>query len=268
MAILREIAVRRREALRGTTDCRVLATWVLHGRSRIDCFDASDRPAEPYSYALVSTTAGLGCCYADEFLDVPADWIGREARTLEPGRIEWEIALLDALAPARVLIPERTESCDAGCKVKAKWRAEIVTEAVLEVMRRTGATGPVIQLGAVGLMIEGLLSAGCQVQAGDLHPAVVGQCVGGIRVLPFEEVKAEIAPGSVVVLTGMALANGTIDGVLELSRNNGAVVVVYAQTGSSFAQEYLEAGVECVIAERFPFYTMAGLSRIHVYTAR
>src|ERR1035437_1210973 len=53
--------------------CRVRAVWALNGRSRIDSFDDDNRPAEPYGYALVSTDAGLGCCYADDFLEVPPD---------------------------------------------------------------------------------------------------------------------------------------------------------------------------------------------------
>ena len=219
----------------------------------------------PTGYALVSTDAGLGCCYADNFLEVPPDWVGQDVRTLSPERRVWEVALVDALPNAGAVAPSRELQLEASAAVKARWRAELLKDVVLSTASRTGADGPVVVFGAVGAFLESLSRAGRTLFATDLHPAVVGQSWSGITVRSFDEIRRLVRPGCLLVLTGMSISNDTIDNIFALSRERHAPLIVYAQSGASFASDYINLGAECVVAERFPFYTMPGLSRISVY---
>lgn len=268
MGLLEGISTRRRASSGGVIDCSVIAVWAMNGRSRVDIFDNIDLAPPPYGYALVSTTTGLGCCYADEFLEVPADWIGRDSRSIITDLIEWEVALLDAIPPTHLLIPTNTFSTDAQPSTKVRWRAEIIVNTITSVIERDSVRKPIVMLGAVGSFIQSLSSAGYQVKVGDLHPALVGQTVGGISVRHLAEIEAEIAPESIILLTGMAIANNTLDRLLQLRRTLGAFLILYGQSGMSFASDYIIGGVDCVIDEKFPFYTMDGISRIEIYWNR
>jgi hypothetical protein len=63
----------------------------------------------------------------------------------------------------------------------------------------------------------------------------------------------------------MTIANDTFDDVLAMAASAGSRVVVYAETGASFAAPYLEHGIAAVVAERFPFYTMRTSTDVWVY---
>lgn len=264
--LFRTIADKRRAEIEHLpTSCRVIATWAINGRSRIDTFSDGGRPAAPYGYALVATSTALGCCYADEFLEVPLDWVGRDVRTLTSPKIEWDVALIDALPPANALAPSQRFSIDAAPHLKAKWRADLVSNAVQSIMGRRRASGKVINLGAIGDFMEALLAKGFEVRAGDIHSDIVGQSIGGVVVDKFDDVKTLCRSGDVILLTGMSIANDTIDDVIDLANSNNCIVIIYAQTGASFAPEYINRGVACVMSETFPFYTMNGVSQIYQY---
>ncbi|AOS63572.1 Rossmann-like domain-containing protein [Actinoalloteichus hymeniacidonis] len=62
-----------------------------------------------------------------------------------------------------------------------------------------------------------------------------------------------LAEADAVVATGMTLGNGTFDALLSTCRERGVPLVVYAQTGSAVAREFLGAGVTALSAEPFPF---------------
>lgn len=56
-----------------------------------------------------------------------------------------------------------------------------------------------------------------------------------------------------VVATGMTLSNGTFDEIVGRCRERAVPLVVYAQSGSAVAREFLGAGVSALSAEPFPF---------------
>ncbi|WP_268248814.1 Rossmann-like domain-containing protein, partial [Saccharothrix coeruleofusca] len=56
-----------------------------------------------------------------------------------------------------------------------------------------------------------------------------------------------------VVATGMTLSNGTFDRILRRCRDRGVPLVVYAQSGSAIARQFLGGGVTALSAEPFPF---------------
>ncbi len=57
----------------------------------------------------------------------------------------------------------------------------------------------------------------------------------------------------VVLISGMALLDGTLEEVLKLTLNGQPRVLVLAQTGSNFAYKYKEYGAWKVVADKPPF---------------
>ncbi|MDT0345722.1 Rossmann-like domain-containing protein [Streptomyces litchfieldiae] len=69
-----------------------------------------------------------------------------------------------------------------------------------------------------------------------------------------------------VVATGMTVGNGTFDTILARCRERRVPLVVYAQTGSAVAREFLGAGVTALSAEPFPFSQFsADATALHLY---
>lgn len=65
---------------------------------------------------------------------------------------------------------------------------------------------------------------------------------------------AEVLAGAdAVVATGMTLGNGTFDEIVHRCGERAIPLIVYAQTGSAVAREFLDAGVTALSAEPFPF---------------
>jgi hypothetical protein len=63
----------------------------------------------------------------------------------------------------------------------------------------------------------------------------------------------------------MSLANGTLQGILDAARRAKTKLLIFAQTGHSFAPTYLRLGVDTVVSEPFPFYlSAAGPSEVWV----
>ena len=57
----------------------------------------------------------------------------------------------------------------------------------------------------------------------------------------------------VVIATGMTLGNGSFDRILAAVRRRRVPLVVYAQTGSAIAAQFVGQGVSALSAEPFPF---------------
>ncbi|SDJ90679.1 Rossmann-like domain-containing protein [Streptomyces indicus] len=77
-----------------------------------------------------------------------------------------------------------------------------------------------------------------------------------------------LAAADAVVATGMTLGNGSFDTLLERCRAREAPLIVYAQSGSAVAREFLGHGVSALSAEPFPFSQFsAEPTRLHRYRA-
>lgn len=83
-------------------------------------------------------------------------------------------------------------------------------------------------------------------------------CDFNLRVTHWNQPVAEsmddvLGQAEAVVATGMTLANGTFDRLLEHCRSQALPFIVYAQTGSAVARAFLGSGVTGLCAEPFPF---------------
>lgn len=69
-----------------------------------------------------------------------------------------------------------------------------------------------------------------------------------------------------VVTTGMTLGNGSFDAILAHCVAAAVPLIVYAQTGSAIAREFLGAGLTALSAEPFPFSQFsADDTALHLY---
>lgn len=61
-----------------------------------------------------------------------------------------------------------------------------------------------------------------------------------------------------ILATGMTLANGSFDQILDHARRQGVPLLVFAQTGSAIIPRFVGAGVTGVSAEPYPFFWLSG----------
>jgi len=97
---------------------------------------------------------------------------------------------------------------------------------------------------------------------------VVNSLVQAIREPVERDMHVVVERADAVVATGMTLANGSFDRLLEHVRARNLPLVVYAQSGSAIVPRFLGRGVSAVSAEPFPFFSMhGGPTPIYLYTA-
>ena len=108
---------------------------------------------------------------------------------------------------------------------------------------------------------------GMRVCGVDMSDDLIGQQSGGSCIAAPDRTEELIAEADIALITGMAIVNDTMETLLMSCKKAGAVAIVYGQTGSNFAPFYLENGVDCVISEPFPLYTIPGRSEIRIFAS-
>lgn len=204
------------------------------------------------SYVLLRVGAAFGACAFEEgelAADFCASASGRDVASL----------LTDAAPAARIAAMDAYLGAARPHRVEA--RAEPVT---------LPAGPPLLRAEARDSAIAGLLDVerGERVAlVGVVNPLVAAIRARGGQCLPCDlnlratqwgdpvstDLRATLRAADAVVATGMTLSNGTFDTILAHCRDNDLPLVVYAQTGSAVAREFLGAGVTALSAEPFPF---------------
>ena len=123
----------------------------------------------------------------------------------------------------------------------------------------------VLMVGVVGRVMSAMSELGLKVSGVDMDPEVVGKISGGIAVADSSMLSALIPASDIVLITGMTVANSSLDAILHQCSSLGVPVAVYAETGANFAPFYVKWGVASVVSESFPIYTIPGYSRIAVH---
>lgn len=222
----------------------------------------------PYdlNYLLVQTNQ-IGCCY------LPREAHGIEAGDLlgasvfdpfeDPGL---ELAALDAAYGAftgegeiRVLTGNNYE--------KASTRAHLICAEIEKLLPLGDKENPRVGLvGVVGEILHELRGRPrLQIRATDFAPQVADSEMDGVRVHWGKETAEMVAAVDVALVTGMTLANGSLEEIVQVAREAHTKLVVFAETGHNFGPKLLSLGVNTVVAEDFPFYlTGPGPSRIRI----
>ncbi|WP_165922174.1 Rossmann-like domain-containing protein [Pseudonocardia endophytica] len=162
----------------------------------------------------------------------------------EPLRIAALDAYLAAVRPFRDdPVPERVLLPDGTPEERAVARDAAVA-GLLDV--RPGAR--VALIGVVNPLVAAIRDRGAECLPCDLD----------LRTTHWGDVVARdaaevIDAADAVVATGMTLANGTFDAIVDRCRDRGVPLTVYAQTGAAVARAFLGSGVDALSAEPFPF---------------
>lgn len=221
-----------------------------------------------YTFVLAQTTT-LGCSYVAEPGPVPRDLIGMDARDCAGAPRALQVAILDSLYAKTVSQPARRLNLQGGAASKAVDRANLVLEEVDHVLGYPTAHEreriSLVNVGAVGHFLKVLQTAGYQVRATDLDPSLVGERLAGVRVESGLRSPQIVAESRVAIVTGMTLVTNTLDDILQSAAAAGTRVVIFAETGAHFCEEYCRLGVDSAISEPFPFYIFDGTTRVEVF---
>jgi hypothetical protein len=241
---------------------------------------------------LLAQTKGQGCCYydlTDEKPVVDESFLGKNVLSMRFKSRALQIAALDAVYSSLNGKPFKSIIIKGSNIEKAHRRATIVCNEVLSIIRKRkpkqGNKFNVLNVGVVGSFLS-ILTRGkkLRVKASDLYEKVAGKTVHGVTVehgtygsakshkrdTPLGTRTLElVAEADLAVVTGMTLANGTLDGILATALEHKTALLIFAETGANFASEYCKMGVDAVVSEPFPFYlTCDGPTRINIYRYR
>lgn len=202
-------------------------------------------------YLILRVGAAFGaCCLEREQLDsaVAEELSGQDlAALLRDPRLAVRIAALDAYFGAQ--LPHRSSSAEplllpAGTPLQ---RAEVRDAAIAGLLQIT----PGQRVGLIGVVNP--LVAAITRQGGICLPCDFNleHTADGTPVQ--RDMEPVLASADLVIATGMTLANGSFDRILQALRARGVPLIVYAQTGSAIVPRFLGHGVAAVSAEPFPF---------------
>lgn len=190
--------------------------------------------------------------------------LGADCRYVSAGPLPLQIACLDAGYAALHRPPYVTRVVSGDLAPKAAARARIVAAEVFALLPCQETY--VHCVGAVGSIIEVLRIGGAHVTVTDLDPQVVGTTLAGVYIEDGRELNDErIDSANLVLVTGMTLANGTFEGLMNRLRQSGKPVVVFAQSAANIFPHLLDCGISTVISEPYPFYLLPGDSTIDIY---
>ena len=266
---------------------------VLRGLRRCD-YILRLYPTDPVFnlHYLLAQTVGQGCSYYDPTDETPIldeSLLGKNVLKTDFASRAFRVATLDAVYYSFGNKPTESRIITGTNTDKAKERAAIVCQEAVQLLTKRrpkhANTYNILNIGVVGSFLSILTSykhqgADITVTASDFYEGVVGTYVHGVKIedgngrtdtnLPQLHKGARtldlVAQADVAIITGMSLANNTLDGILEAALLNKTSMVVFAETGAHFASEYCEIGFDAVVSEPFPFYlTCDGPTQINIY---
>jgi hypothetical protein len=196
--------------------------------------------------------------------------VGQDGRFVFVDDVPAQIAILDAcyatmLKTKQILSgTERIERVIEGdINLKAIARADIVSNEVDRLARLQKAGTPtVLMIGVVQMIVESMKKRGLEVLCTDMDEALL-ETDNGVR--HGSENMQLMQESDAILATGMVLATSTADEIIQTARKLSVPLILFAQTGSNFAEEYLRLGVDTVISENYPWYCMPGASKITIH---
>jgi len=219
-----------------------------------------------YTY-LLAQTLGQGCCYCPASVQSDHTIMGTDAREVLRERSPTSIALLDSIF-AR--IPRHAQEVHNLCcdsVEKARLRTGIIMrEAERLLPDGKGANARIVNVGVVGELLWRLKEKYRNVTATDFDEVIVGLSLHGVTIDHGNLTLEHVREADLAIVTGMTLATGTLEAIVDTARSSGTKLVVFAETGANFGEEYCrEFGIDAVVSEPFPFYIFQGATRIEVY---
>jgi len=246
--------------------------FFIRGLWRFDLLFQPSLHERIFSYTVIlAQCVGQGCCYTYENPVLDRELIGKDAREIVPKYKSLEIAILDAMYSTFEKNPTTRFVLDGSSIQKSVKRTEIVVEQVLKALKQKKCIEKrprIVNVGAVGNFIRELRKSNTEVFATDCDPMMIGKEIHGVTVENSDKTMDFVEESDLALITGMTLSTGTLDQILKVANKYGTTVVMFAETGANFAEEYCKYGIDVVISEPFPFYIFQGRSIIDIYARK
>lgn len=238
------------------------AFWVRQSTQ----FPGTDTKYRNYYLVLRAESAFGGCCLERDQLDsaIAEELSGRSlAELLRDPRTPVRIAALDAYLalayPHREQAQAHAQLLPHGTPLERAKARDAAIAGLLDIR-------PGMRVGLIGVvnpLVEAIRARGGTCLPCDFN---MQRTADGTEVVA--DMELVLAQADMVIATGMTLSNGSFDRIVEVARERGTGLVVYAQTGSAIVPRFLGHGVSAVSAEPFPFSQFsADPTPIHLYRA-
>lgn len=269
MAHLLQSAVEaRRDSLLSDDAVRIRGAW-----NTSYVIELAPTSSRLHLHYVVIQTIAQGCCYYEPAVEAPGvrdALLGADALTTDLGGGACQIAALDAVYAQLCRTPDERVTLDGSNIDKAVARAEVLNKEASRLLERATSLRSKLTIVNVGVVGDFIAALGhrndVMLTASDYYHRIVGQEVGGVVVQHGSMTPELVADADVAIVTGMTLATGTLDEIFTVARENSTAVILFAQTGSHFAEAYLGLGAAAVLAEPLPFYLSGdGVSRIDIF---
>jgi hypothetical protein len=213
-------------------------------------------------------TSGLGASFraGSQSVPIPDSLTGQDGCQVVADDRALQVAILDACYAVLPQSPTEDHVLNGDTVSKSIKRARIVRNEVELIADHLAISkSSVLMIGVVHTIAEQLCDAGMKTVLSDLDPRIVGSMVAGAKVYHGSMNVHLIRECDIVLATGMIITTETFDEILAVARQYAKPLVMFAQTGSNFAEEYLALGIDSVVAERYPWYCLPGQSVIRVF---
>jgi len=269
--------------LRSTQDIqkRVLDITVANQRTIISLFPVGflhmPIPEQKFDlkFYIAQTPLGQGYSYAEiKTFDysVLYNLLGQDAKNIfEEEQIEYaiKISILDSMYGSLFPMSKNdilSVSFDGSYTQKDDWRTGIILREADRLIGKSDAshTLKVLNIGVVASFIKALINAGYNVVGSDFNRTIAEGELAGVKIEDGEKSPYLIKDADLVIATGMTIATETLDEIIQECKKHGAKLIVFAETGHSFADYYLKEGVDVYLSEHFPFYSFSGPSKIDI----
>lgn len=265
MTLLEQIAEAGRDRSKDYPD----ESFIIRGIWRTDLLFRPNPEERTFNYSyLLVQTVGEGACYCD---NVPAlkdnfSLLGKDCRKVSSDFRCVQVSTTDAMFSAFERRPDETKTMTGSSADKAIWRSNIVVDEVMRQLALAGVDGGcVVNVGVIGNIIKMLKARGIEVTGTDGDPTLVGSEIGGVPVFDQDRTVELVEKCDVAVMTGMVISTDSMEDILEAAKRGGTRLVMFCETGANLCEEYVKLGIDCAIAEYFPFYIFGGTTHIDVF---
>ena len=226
----------------------------------------------PYSdrirVAQTSTTSGSCFCFKG-VKQIPLEVLGLDTRKVVTDDKCLEIAILDAAFGTLPSHPSAILGLSGSPSDKSNARTTLIIGEIYRLVSRfsNAKRSPVITMvGSVGNVLRELRKMGnAKIYATDFDESLIGKQLGGVWVESGSKTEERLAQSDIGLITAMTLATNTLQSIVNLSSANGTKLIMFAETGTHFADELIDMGIDSIVAEEFPFYMFPGNTKVSVY---
>lgn len=243
--------------------------FLVRGIWSVDCLFNPNPKERVFNYKFIVTqTVGQGCAYSpitNYDVEDLKKLMGKNIFDLNIDDLGIEIALLDSVFASYQPKADLEIELTGNSIEKATTRAELI---VNEAMKLVGdKKNPLVaNVGVVGNIIKGLLDRGVRVVGSDFDKEIVGKKLfGQTEVFYGNHTLDWVKESDLAIVTGMTLTTQTLDDIIKVAKENNTKIIIFAETGAHLGEFYLNAGVDVVVSEPFPFYIFQGKNIIRVF---